>query len=274
MTRAGNWPRAAALAVLLFAGAAAAKRELRVCADPDNLPFSNQKQEGFENRIAKLLAREMHATLRYTFKPQRRGFLRRTLQAKECDLVMGVPAGLDEVLATKPYYRSTYVFVYRADKDIHLRSFDDPALRELRIGLHAYSQDSGNTPPAHALARRGIVGNVVGFAQSDAGPSGNPPQRIVESIAAGRIDVGIVWGPFGGYFAQRQQRKLEVVPVSPAVDPPFPFVYDIAMGVRRGEDAFQREVEAILDRKQGEIRRILEEYGVPLVEPPQSAAER
>ena len=125
MARVGNWQRAAAVAVLLFAGAAAAKRELRVCADPDNLPFSKQKQEGFEDRIAKLLAREMHATLRYTFKPQRRGFIRRTLKAKECDLVMGVPAGYDEVLATKPYYRSTYVFVYPADKDIHLRSFDE-----------------------------------------------------------------------------------------------------------------------------------------------------
>jgi mxaJ protein len=274
MTRAGNWPRAAALAVLLFAGAAAAKRELRVCADPDNLPFSNQKQEGFENRIAKLLAREMHATLRYTFQLQRRGFLRRTLKAKECDLVMGVPAGYDEVLATRPYYRSTYVFVYPAGKDLHLRSFDDPALRKLRIGLHAFSHNGGNTPPAYALERRGIVGNVVGFAQPDAGPSGNPPQRIVESIAAGDIDVGIVWGPFGGYFAQRQHRKLEVVPVSPAVEPPFPFVYDIAMGVRPGEDAFKQELEAILDRKQSDIRRILEEYGVPLVEPPQSAAER
>jgi quinoprotein dehydrogenase-associated probable ABC transporter substrate-binding protein len=274
MARAGNWQRAAAVAVLLFAGGAAAKREIRVCADPDNLPFSNQKQEGFENRIAKLIAREMHATLRYTFMPQRRGFIRRTLNAKECDLVMGVPADYDEVLATKPYYRSTYVFVYPADKDIHLRSFDDPALRELRIGLHAFSHGGGNTPPAHALERRGIFGNVVGFAQADAGPSGNPPQKIVESIAADDIDVGIVWGPFGGYFAQRQHRKLEVVPVSPSVDPPFLFVFDIAMGVRKGEDAFKRELEAILDRKQGHIRRILEKYGVPLVEPPQSAAER
>ena len=274
MARVGNWQRAAAVAVLLFAGAAAAKRELRVCADPDNLPFSNQKQEGFEDRIAKLLAREMHATLRYTFKPQRRGFIRRTLKAKECDLVMGVPAGYGEVLATKPYYRSTYVFVYPADKDIHLRSFDDPALRELRIGLHAFSHAGGNTPPAHALERRGMFGNVVGFAQADAGPSGTPPQRIVESVAAGDIDVGIVWGPFGGYFAQRQHRKLEVVPVSPSVDPPFVFVFDIAMGVRRGEEPFKRELEAILDRKRGDIRRILEKYGVPLVEPPQSAAER
>jgi quinoprotein dehydrogenase-associated probable ABC transporter substrate-binding protein len=272
--RAGNWLRAAALAVRLCAGAAVAKRELRVCADPDNLPFSNQKQEGFENRIAKLLAREMHATVRYTFKPERRGFIRRTLKAKECDLVMGVPAGYGEVLATKPYYRSTYVFVYPADKDIDLRSFDDPALRGLRIGLHAFSHDGGNTPPAHALARRGIIGNVVGFAQADAGTSGTPQQKIVESVAAGDIDVGIVWGPCGGYFAKRQHRNLEVVPVSPSVDPPFPFVFDIAMGVRKGEDAFKRELEAILDRKQGDIRRILEKYGVPLVEPPQSAAER
>jgi quinoprotein dehydrogenase-associated probable ABC transporter substrate-binding protein len=244
MARAATWLRPAALALLAWAFAAgAAKRELRLCADPDNLPFSNRKLEGFENRIAKLLAGEMHATVRYTFKPQRRGFLRRTLKAKECDLVVGVPAGYDEVLATKPYYRSTYVFVYASGKDYQIRSFDDPALRQLRIGLHAYSQDGANTPPAHALARRGMGGNVVGFTQADEEPGGNPPARIVQAVAAGEIDVGVLWGPFGGYFAKREHPALEVVPVSPPVDPPsLPFVFDISMGVRRGEEAFKKEL--------------------------------
>jgi len=273
MTRARV--RTATLALLAFAGAAsAAKRELRVCADPDNLPFSNRKLEGFENRIASLLAREMHATVRYTFKPQRRGFVRRTLNAKECDLVIGVPAGYDEALATRPYYRSTYVFVYPAGKDWQIRSFDDPALRQLRIGVHAYAKDGANSPPAQALARRGMGGNVVGFTQADEEPGESPPARIVRAVAEGEIDVGIVWGPFGGYFAKRQERKLEVVPVSPAIDPPFPFVFDIAMGVRRGDVAFKRELEEILDRKQSDIRRILEEYDVPLLQPAWSAAER
>jgi ABC-type amino acid transport substrate-binding protein len=189
---------------------------------------------------------------------------------------MGVPAGFDDVLATKPYYRSTYVFVYASGRDFQIRSFDDPALRQLRIGLHAFSQDGANTPPAHALARRGMGANVVGFTQADEQSPGNPPATIVRAVASGKIDVGIIWGPFGGYFAKREHRPLEVVAVSPPVDPPsLAFVFDISMGVRRGEDALKQELEAILDRKQGDIRRILETYGVPLIEPPQStAAER
>jgi quinoprotein dehydrogenase-associated probable ABC transporter substrate-binding protein len=269
MTRPRTWPLAvaAAVAVLALTGSADAKRDLRVCADPDNLPFSNRKLEGFENRIAKLLAREMHATVRYTFKPQRRGFIRRTLKARECDLVMGVPAGYDEVLATKPYYRSTYVFVYASRKDLQIRSFDDRALRQLRIGLHGYTQDGANTPPAHALARRGMGANVVGFTQADEQSSGNPPARIVRAVAAGEIDVGVIWGPFGGYFARREHRPLEVVAVSPSIDPPsLPFAFDISMGVRRGDDALKQELEGVLERKQGEIRKVLLQYGVPLVE--------
>ena len=244
----------------------AESRELRVCADPNNLPFSNRQLEGFENKIADLIANDMNATVKYSWMPQRRGFVRRTLKAGECDLVMDVPAGFEMVLATKPYYRSTYVFVYRRDRKLDLRSFDDPVLRDLKIGLHMAFDDGANQPPAHALAKRGIVKNVVGFRMFDVDSIENPPGRIVDAVAEGEIDVAVVWGPFGGYYARRQSVPLTVTPVSPAIDPPgLPFVYDIAMGVRRGQEAFKSELEGVLDRRRADIQKILEDYGIPLV---------
>jgi len=256
---------ALALAVLLSAGEAAAEeRELRVCADPDNLPFSNERLEGFENNIAELIANELAASLRYTWASQRRGFIRQTLKAGKCDLVMGVPSGYELVLSTKPYYRSTYVFVYAKSKKLELRSFDDPVLRRLKVGLHAFGEDGANSPPAHALARRGIARNVVGFTILNTEES--PPGKIIDAVAAGEIDVAIVWGPFAGYFAKRERVELEVVPVSSSTDLPFlPFIYDISMGVRRGEDALKERLEGILNRRRGDIQRILEAYGIPLV---------
>jgi mxaJ protein len=256
---------ALALVVVLSAGEAAAQeRELRVCADPDNLPFSNERLEGFENKIAELIAKELDAALRYTWASQRRGFIRQTLKAGKCDLLVGVPSGYELVLSTKPYYRSTYVFVYAKSKNLELRSFDDPVLRQLKIGLHAFGEDGANSPPAHALARRGIARNVVGFTILNT--EGSPPGRIIDAVAAGEIDVAIVWGPFAGYFTKRERVELEVVPVSSSTDLPFlPFVYDMSMGVRRGEDALKDRLEGILDRRRGDIQSLLERYGIPLV---------
>ena len=254
------------LAILISAGAGAADqpRELRVCADPDNLPFSDQRLDGFENKIAQLIAADLNASVRYTWHPQRRGFIRQTLKARECDVVMGVPNGYELVLSTKPYYSSSYVFVYAKTRNLRLRSFDDPALRQLRIGLQAFGEDGANSPPAHALARRGIARNVVGFTMLDTADS--PAGKIIDAVGAGDIDVAIVWGPFAGYFAKRQPVELEVVPVvSDADQPSLPFVYDISMGVRRGDTAFKEQLEGILDRRRGDIRKILEAYGVPLI---------
>lgn len=258
----------ACLGVLLIGATAAAQdRELRVCADPNNLPFSNDRLEGFENKIAQLIADQLHATVRYTWHPQRRGFIRETLKAGVCDLVVGVPSEYDLVLATKPYYRSTYVFVYAKTRTLQLRSFDDPALRPLKIGLEEIGSDGANTPPAHALVRRGLAGNIVGFKMWDVDSVDSPPRKIIDAVAAGEIDVAIVWGPFAGYFARRQSAAtLEVVPVSSTSDPTsIPFAYDIAMGVRKGDSALKAELEGILDRKRADIEKILEEYGVPLV---------
>jgi quinoprotein dehydrogenase-associated probable ABC transporter substrate-binding protein len=256
---------AGALAVLMSAGASAADtgRDLRVCADPDNLPFSNERLEGFENKIAQVIAKDLNLSVRYTWHQQRRGFIRETLKAGECDIVMGVPSGYELVLSTKPYYSSTYVFVYAKSKHLNLRSFDDPVLRTVKIGLHAFGEDGANSPPAHALARRGIARNVVGFTILDTQDS--PPGKIIDAVAAGEIDVAIVWGPFVGYFVKRQPIELEVIPVSSGADrAPLPFIYDISMGVRRGDTAFKEQLEGVLDRRRGDIQKILDAYGVPL----------
>lgn len=255
-----------ALALLVSAGAASSTRELRVCADPDNLPFSNEKLEGFENKLADLVAADLHAQLKYTWVRQRRGFIRRTLKANACDVLTAMPPGSEDVLTTAPYYRSTYVFVYRSRDKLQLRSLDDPVLRRLKIGLHAIGEDGANPPPAHALARRGIVRNVTGFPMWDVEGVQNPQGRIIDAVARGEIDVAIVWGPFGGYFAKRQATDLTVVPVTPAVEPSgLPFQFDISMAVREGDTALKSELDAVLDRRRQDVQKILDDYGVPVV---------
>jgi mxaJ protein len=265
----------AALAALLafaplpaWAGAPSARegggRVLRVCADPNNLPFSNARLEGFENEIAALVARDLGADLRYAWAAQRRGFVRNTLGAGECDVVMGVPAGFERVSTTAPYYRSTYVFVSRRDRGLDVSSFDDPRLRHLRVGVQMIGDDYANTPPAHALARRGIVANVVGYSVYGDYARPDPPARIVQAVADGSVDVAVVWGPLAGYFARRAAVPLRLTPVRPSLDPPaLPLAFDIAMGVRRGDDALRRELDGVLARRAAEIDAILRRYGVP-----------
>lgn len=248
---------------------AAGGRVLRVCADPNNLPFSNQKGEGFENRLAELLARELGARLEYTWWAQRRGFFRSTLNAGTCDLVPGVPTRLEMVLPTRPYYRSSYVFVQRRDATVRVRSLDDPALRRLRVGVQFIGDDYANTPPAHALAARGIVQNVVGFSVYGDYREPNPPARIIDAVADGTVDVAIVWGPLGGYFARRGRVPMTVVPITPQVDPrSLPLAFDVSMGVRRKDAALRDEVEAVLRRRHDAVGAILDEYGVPRVAAP------
>lgn len=246
------------LTASVVAAAADADRELRVCADPDNLPFSNSRLEGFENKIAQIVAADLHAAVQYEWSPQGR-MLIDGLNARKCDVVIGVPAGWSPVLTTTPYYASTYVFVYPRSKYRSLSSFDDPALRKLKIGLPLISGGGANPPPAYALARRGLAGNVVGFPMFQ-------PGKIIEAVAAGEIDVAVAWGPLGGYFAQRQPVPLAVTPVSVAGDDSsLRFTYDIAIGVRREETEFKAQLEAVLDRRQKEIVKVLEDYGVPVV---------
>ncbi|HZT58258.1 MAG TPA: substrate-binding domain-containing protein [Pyrinomonadaceae bacterium] len=244
----------------------AERHALRVCADPNNLPFSNQKQEGFENKIAALVAREMNLPVEYTWWAQRRGFVRNTLKAGLCDVVIGVPSGYELALTTQPYYRSTYAFVYRKDRGLQVNSFDDPVLRNVRVGVQLIGDDFANTPPAHALTNRHIVENVKGYSIYGDYAQANPPSQIIEAVAKGDVDVAVAWGPLAGYFAKRQRVPLAVVPVSPQVDlPHLPFVFDISMGVRRGDGAMRDKLDEIINRDRAEIEKILDEYGVPRV---------
>jgi mxaJ protein len=248
-------------------------RVLRVCADPNNLPFSNAKGQGFENRIAELVARELGARVEYTWWAQRRGHVRNTLAAGACDVLPGVPAGFERALTTAPYYTSTYVFVSPRAKHYGLRSLDDPRLRTLRVGVQIVGDDYANTPPAHALARRGIVRNVVGYTLYGDYREPNPPARIVDAVARGEVDVAVVWGPLAGYFARRERVPLDVAPVTPRVDAPrLPLTFAIAMGVRRDAPALRDSLGRALERRRADVRRILDEFGVPQVDAPEPVA--
>jgi len=248
-----------------------APRVLRVCADPNNLPFSDSTGAGFENRLATLVAGEMHASVAYTWWAQRRGFVRNTLNAHECDVVMGVPTSFELTAVTRPYYRSSYVFVSRRDRRLNVRSFDDPALKRLTVGVQLVGDDYANTPPAHALARRGIVQNVRGYQVQGDYRLPSPPARIVDAVANGDVDIAVAWGPLAGYFASRERVPLEIVPVSPEMDPPsLPFVFDISMGVRRADRPLRDTLDAILVRRRASIDSLLRAYGVPLVKAKES----
>jgi len=257
---------AAAATVMSVAAAA----ELRVCADPNNLPFSNDQREGFENRIAEIIASDLNLTVSYSWLAQRGSFLRKSLTAGKCDVVLTVPSAYDgSVSLTKPYYASTYVFVYAKSREFELRSFDDPVLRKLKIGIHAFGEE-GSSPAAIALGNRGIVGRIVGFSPLNSGES--PSSRIIDAVALGEIDVAIVWGPLAGYFAKSEPVKLEVVPVSPTSGS-LPFVFQISIAVRRGDSELKRKLEEVLDRKHSDIMMVLKDYGVPLVDDEHSSTK-
>jgi quinoprotein dehydrogenase-associated probable ABC transporter substrate-binding protein len=254
------------LSLLLLWGAGlsaapAPERTLRVCAEPNNLPFSNERREGFENRIAELIARELNAKLEYTWWSQRRSFVKNSLQAGRCDVLMGYVAGSDRVATSKPYYTSTYVIVSRPEVKPPVRSLYDPRLAKLRIGAHAVKEDFA--PPVHALARRGIV-NVKPYSLYGSYGEANPPARLLDALGKGEIDVALVWGPFAGYFAPKEPVKLDIEPVMPPRDGAVPFTFDIAIAVRRGDTARLAEIQRVLSAKQKEIDSILRAYGVPL----------
>ena len=239
---------------------------LRVCADPNNLPFSDSTGAGFENRLATLVAGEMNARVEYTWWAQRRGFVRNTLNANQCDVVMGVPTSFELTGVTRPYYRSSYVFVSRRDRQLRVRSFDDSALRHLTVGVQLVGDDYANAPPAHALAKRGIVANVRGYNVQGDYRQPSPPARIIDAVASGEVDIAVAWGPLAGYFATREAVPLDLVPVSPQVDLPFlPFVFDISMGVRRADSTLRDTLNAILVRRRASIDSLLDAYGVPLL---------
>jgi mxaJ protein len=233
---------------------------LRVCADPNNLPFSNDKGEGLENRLAELVGRWTGRHVSYTWWAQRRGFFRNTLSAGLCDVVMGVPAGFERALTTAAYYRSSYAFVTRQDSEIDPRSFDDARIRTLRIGVQLVGDDGVNTPPAHALTRRGIVSNVHGYSLFADYSRPNPPARIIDAVSSGELDVALVWGPLAGYFAARAKPPLRVRAVESGSDD-LPMSFSIALGVRKGDQALRDQLDKVLHDHQREVEQLLDQYG-------------
>ena len=236
---------------------------IRVCADPDNMPLSNQKGEGFEQKIAELVAREWKAKIEYAWWPVRRGFFARALNGRYCDIAIQAPAEFDMAGVTKPYFRSGYVFVTRKDRGLDIRSLADPRLKKLKIGVNILNSDAENTPPAMALSQYGVVGNLTGYPTFYT--DSIRPEDIVNAVAKKEIDVAIAWGPLAGYFAKRSPVPLTLQPLAErdsATD--FPFRFSIGMGVRRRDKALRDSLQTVIDRRGPEIQAILKEYSVPM----------
>ncbi len=261
-TAIGAWLSIAACCGSALAG------ELRVCADPNNLPFSNERGEGFENKIVELIAHELGDSVSYTWWAERRGFIRNTLNAGSCDVVPGTTNGIEMLRTTRPYYRSGFAFVTRADQPA-VSSFDDPRLRKLKIGIQLVGQDGSNPPPAEALGRRGLVDNVRGYSVYGDYRDETPASAVIDAVAKGDIDVAIVWGPVAGYFARREDVPLRVTLVNPQNDGPrLPMVFDINMGVRKDDPELRDEINAALAKLQPQIDAILASYSVPRADLP------
>lgn len=200
----------------------------------------------------------------YTWRAQRRGFLRETIKAGRCDVVAGLPVGMEGVALTRPYYRSAYVFVTRPGLP-HPASLDDLLLRQVTVGLQLVGDDGHNTPPADALARRAISGNLRGYHLYADYSRPNPPARVIEAVASGEIDVAVAWGPMAGYFAARADPPLTVEPISPVSDDDPPMAFDIAFGVRPDSPQLRNAIDRVLAKQHAVIAEILERYGVPLL---------
>ncbi len=248
--------------------AACQPRTLRVCADPNNLPYSDSHGAGFENRLAGLVAQDLHLRIVWVWRPQWRGFVRKTINAGQCDLWPGVASQLEMLATTRPYYRSTYVFVTRADRKLDITSYDDPRLKQLKVGVQMIGNDSTNTPPTFALARRGIVRNVRGYMVYGDYNRPEPQAPIVRAVETGELDVGVVWGPLAGWMASRSKVPLRLEPVHPWLDgPDLPMVFDISMGVRKADVKLRRQVEQALERESPKVKAILAQYHVPSAPP-------
>jgi len=248
-----------------------ASATLAVCADPGNLPYSSSKLDGFENRIASLLAADLHRTLRYAWAPQRRNFFSRTLLAGACDVVISVPASvpasLPAIATTRPWFTSTYVAVTRAADNRHFAGFDDEWLKSARIGLQLITGGDANPPPAMALSRRGVTNNITGFSPWDSAEDA-PQEKIVDAVANKSIDVAMVWGPFGGYFAKPYGNALKLEAVTQ--DPGWPglaFTFPMAAAVRKEDTALKDTLQAAFDRNAAKIAAILRDDNIPIVEP-------
>jgi quinoprotein dehydrogenase-associated probable ABC transporter substrate-binding protein len=237
---------------------------LRVCADPDNLPFSNQKGEGFENKLAELLAKAWHSKLEFAWWPIRRGFFARGLNGRYCDVALTAPAGLDMAATTKAYFRSAYVIIYRKDSGLNITSLNDSILKHLKIGVNLLNSDAENTPPAMAMSSHGVVGNLVGYPTffSEGGPR---PEDIVNAVIDRSVDLAIVWGPVAGYFASRSSVPLVMNPVVYDSVSDLPFAFDIAAATQRREKALRDSLQTFLSANRPAIDSLLQAFHFPLL---------
>lgn len=234
---------------------------LRVCADPNNLPVSDSTRQGYENKIAQLIADTWHSELRYVWWPARFGYFNRGLNGLYCDVEISAPAGLDIVATTHPYYRSAYVIVYRKDSGLNITSLSDSALKHLKIGVNMVGSDGDAGPPAAALKSHGVVG-LVGFPTFFS--EIHHPEDIIKAVADKSVDVAIVWGPVAGYFASKSPVPLVLNPILTDSASGIPFSYPIAMAVARRNKVLRDSLQTFLDQNHGKIEGILRSYGVPL----------
>ncbi len=259
----------AVAAVLLGSCNLIPERTLTACADPNNLPFSNKAEQGFENKLAQMIASDLHAKLDYVWWAQRRGYVRNTLNERKCDFWPGIASNVEMLATTRPYYRSTYVFVSRASENLNGLTLDDARLKKLKIGVELVGDDASNTPPAHALSSRGIISNVRGYMLYGDYAKPNPPAEIVRAVERGDVDVALVWGPLAGYFAAQSPVPLRLEPVTPwMADMQWPMQFDISVGVQKDDQKLLKEIDQLLARRSGEIHKLLVAYHVPLVQTP------
>ncbi|MEO8418516.1 MAG: substrate-binding domain-containing protein [Methylophilaceae bacterium] len=230
-----------------------------VCSDMDNLPYSNSKQEGFEQKIAELIAKDLGQKLKYQFSYDRQGFIRNTLNARLCDVIMSTSSDVDMMLTSKPYYRSGYVFVTRKDSGYNIKDWDSPDLRKGIIGI------VGQSPPARPLADHDLLANAHPYRlQRDLNLS---PGYMIDDLAKGDIDVAIIWGPIGGYYAKLAKVPMVVTPIPEyeKTDARGKEYWNISLGVRHGDKQRLEKIQGVLDRRQGDIMKILDDYGIPHV---------
>jgi mxaJ protein len=256
---------AIAVTALASSNVSAQRTSLRVCADPDYLPFSNQAGEGFENKIAESVAKALGQRLEYTWANTRsRGgfteFLARNLDAKKCDAVMGIPSGNREELTTRPYYISSYVFVFKKSKNYDIKAMDSPILRQLKVGVE------GDTPVEDGLKLRGLLEKARVF---DVGSTpGQSPATMLDALEKGQIDVLITWEPaIGRFFSRYPDLEVVGVPNTRALGSPEQYVFPISMGVREGDEAMKKQLDQVIVGHEAEINAILTRYGVKLYTP-------
>lgn len=232
----------------------------RACADPRDLPFSNEAGEGFENKIAELLANKLGKSVAYTFYPDATGFIRNTLNAHRCDVVLGIAQGDDMVQPTSPYYRTSYVAAYRQDGPLKgLDSLTDPRLKTAKIGVVA------GTPPATLLAENGLLGQIKSYALVVDTRYDSPTHQMMDDLDRGDIDVALLWGPIAGYYAKKAESPTAIVPLVKDHGGAH-MVYRIVMGVRHSDQNWKRALNKLISENQGEIQTILRSYGVPLLD--------